>query len=39
VVTRNSKGKLTMAFPRGLEGITLPDALAAFELIFKELER
>jgi len=38
VVTRNAKGKVTMAFPRGLDGVALADALTAFELIFKELE-
>lgn len=38
VVTRNAKGKVTLAFPRGLDGVSKPDALTAFELILKELD-
>ena len=38
VVTRNAKGKVTMAFPRGLDGVSLPEALTAFELIYKSLD-
>jgi ParB family transcriptional regulator, chromosome partitioning protein len=38
VVTRNARGKVTLAFPRGLDGVSRPDALTAFELILKELE-
>ena len=37
VVTRNARGKVTLAFPKGLKGIEKADAMAAFEQVWKEL--
>ncbi|MBS0380672.1 MAG: ParB/RepB/Spo0J family partition protein [Proteobacteria bacterium] len=36
-VTRNSKGKVTFAFPQGLEGVDPKEVLAAVEQIVKDL--
>jgi len=37
VVTRNARGKLTLAFPTGAKGVEKGDVLAAIEQIWKEL--
>jgi len=37
VVTRNARGKLTLAFPTGAKGVEKGDVVAAIEQIWKEL--
>lgn len=37
IVTRNAKGKVTLAFPQGLKGVEKGEVLAAVEQIVKEL--
>jgi hypothetical protein len=37
VVTRNARGKVTMAFPQGFAGIGKSEVLAAIEQIIKDL--
>jgi hypothetical protein len=36
-VTRNAKGKVTLAFPHGLQGADKPEVLKAMEQILKDL--
>ena len=37
VVTRNPKGKVTLAFPKGFKGVEKAEVLAAVEQVWKEL--
>ena len=37
IVTRNARGKVTLAFPQGLKGVDKDDVLAAVEQIVKDL--
>jgi ParB/RepB/Spo0J family partition protein len=37
VVTRNARGKVTMAFPKGIKGYEKAEVLAAVEQVWKEL--
>jgi hypothetical protein len=37
MVTRNAKGKVTLAFAEGLQGVDKSDALKALEEIIKDL--
>jgi hypothetical protein len=37
IVTRNAKGKVTLAFPQGLKGLEKGEVLAAVEQIVKDL--
>jgi hypothetical protein len=36
-VTRNARGKVTLAFPQGLQGLEKAEVLTAVEQILKEL--
>jgi ParB family chromosome partitioning protein len=37
IVTRNARGKVTLAFPQGFGGVEKADVLAAVEQVFKDL--
>jgi len=37
VVTRNARGKVTLAFPKGLKGVEKADAMSAFEQVWKDM--
>jgi hypothetical protein len=37
IVTRNARGKVTLAFPQGLAGVEKADVVAAVEQIVKDL--
>ena len=37
IVTRNARGKVTMAFPKGLAGVDPAEAMAAFGAVLKDL--
>jgi hypothetical protein len=37
IVTRNARGKVTLAFPQGLVGVQRADVVAAVEQVVKDL--
>ncbi len=37
IMTRNARGKVTLAFPKGLKGLEKSEVLAAMEKVWSEL--